>query len=468
MNKSPGKIVVKFGGSNLKSPHDIEKIVQALRAYNRPIVAVVSAFYGITNQLAQTLEAAATDVEAAEAFDSFLRNLKEGIIRGAMTSPEEIARTQAELGVRLESLRRYFLGVHYLGEISPSARDRILSYGERLSSFLLAAIFRDRGFDAVEVLPEDLGLETIGDFGNASVNYDKSAPTVAAALEGERIFVVPGFYGISVEGKPTLLGRGGSDYSAAAIARCIKAESLDIWKDVDGFLTADPGKVQGPQEIGTLSYREAAELSYFGARILHPRTVEPLRELSIPIRLFNIDRIAEGLVPRTYIGPDSQDMADSEGNPLTHRVKSLTYSHDFGILRLSGSGVGQAPGILSKVTSALASREINIKSVVTSQTAINLFLSEVDLESARKTVASLDLPSVTRLEGLNDLSIIALVGEGLSEDEQIPWRFVRALSESGVGVKVLTLGASESAAYAVLARDQVERGIAAVHKAFFA
>ena len=148
-------------------------------------------------------------------------------------------------------------------------------------------------------MPEDIGLATDGAFRNASVDFPSSEAAVADTLSEDRIYIVPGFYGISADGRINLLGRGGSDYSAAAIARCIEAEALDVWKDVNGYMSADPGLIPSARRIAALSYDEAAELSYFGAKILHPRTVEPLIEKNIPVRIFNInaartDRPADG------------------------------------------------------------------------------------------------------------------------------------------------------------------------------
>jgi len=166
-----------------------------------------------------------------------------------------------------------------------------MSFGERLSAAIMTSLLQDRGVGCEEVTPEDMQLITDGEFGNAEVDFSASNETVKNRLLGEKTAIVPGFYGVSKEGKVTLFGRGGSDYTAASIASCIGAESLDIWKDVDGFRTADPKLVTDTHGIHQLTYTEAAELAYFGAKILHPRTVEPLMAQRIPIRIFNIAKI---------------------------------------------------------------------------------------------------------------------------------------------------------------------------------
>lgn len=461
------KIVAKFGGSNLKTVEDIQKITATVRTYNRPMVAVVSAFYGITNRLTNSILECRDDESRISVLQDFLREMKEDLIGRCIRDPQERERSLAELRTRLDELRRVLLGVHYLGEVPSTINDRILSYGERLSSFLLAAIFRDAGIDAVEALPEDIGLFTNGEFLNASIDFERSVLPVSEALSADRVFVIPGFYGISPDGKTSLLGRGGSDYSAAAIARCIQAESLDIWKDVDGFMSGDPGMVDNPHRLQTLSYLEAAELSYFGARILHPRTVEPLRDPGIAVKIFNIHRYNEGIVPLSVIGPAPAPLQSITGAEMTHKVKSVTYSHDFSILRLRGSGVGQTPGVLGRAAAAISEAGINIKSVMTTQTAINMFLSEADVHEAKRAVELKGLSAVSRLEVQTDLSVIALVGEGLSECEEIADRLVTALSGAGVHIKMLALGASESATYFIVQREMVQRALKAAHSAFF-
>ena len=368
------KRVVKFGGSNLKSREDIKKLVEIIGRYKEPIVVVVSAFFGITNYLAEGLETVRSDQSHVDSMRDFLQRMKRETIDEHISDSARAEEVFRKVAGRIEQLEKYLLGIHYIGEVPAFVEDRVLSYGERLSSLLLTEILEYSGIEALEKLPEDIGLVTDGEFRNATVDFERSEPLVRKALEGNRVCVVPGFYGVSPEGKVTLLGRGGSDYSAAAIARCVGAESLDIWKDVNGYMTADPKIVANPRRIDTLSYTEAAELSYFGAKILHPRTVEPLLDKGIPIRIFNIDN-ADPLAPAL-----SQI---TEAVTITPAVaKSVTYSDQFAMLKLSGPGVGVKHGVLASATSLLDAAGINIKSVITSQTVINLYLESYDLPKA--------------------------------------------------------------------------------------
>lgn len=453
------KIVVKFGGSNLREKADILKLVHVIKTYNRPLVIVVSAFFGITNHLIRSLSLVRQSEGQVKELIHFLRNLKEEIIRENLSDETLAASTLRKVGARINELERYLTGVHYIGDVPDFVQDRVLSYGERLSSLILTDILLSKGIEAEEALPEEMPLVTDGTFGNGTVDYEKSTPGVRERLKGDKIYVVPGFYGISKGGKINLLGRGGSDYSAAALARCLDAESLDVWKDVDGFMSADPKLVDDPQLVKSLTYTEAAELAYFGAGILHPRTVEPLLEVKIPIHIANINTFNGRITPGTVVGPSGVIARDV--------IKSVTYNDDFTILKLRGAGVGLQKGILAKVSGAIDQAGINIKSVITSQIAINLLLSSNDIYKARDTIEALQLPTITELLVIEDVSIIAAVGEGILEQPGVAARIFSAVAQKNINVKMIASGASTVATYFMVAKADKELAVNAIHKAFF-
>jgi aspartokinase/homoserine dehydrogenase 1 len=463
------KIVVKFGGSNLRQPQDIDRVINVVQTYNRPLVLVVSAFYGITNALIACVqsakEGAGTKAALADSRDytQTLRTLKKEILEANIRDAEHRARTEKALGVRLDQLERYLTGIHCIGDVPTFVNDAILSYGERLSSLLLTEVLLSRGIKAREALPEDIGLITDGVFGNSACDFAASTSSVAQALSGDEIIVVPGFYGVDRDGKTTLFGRGGSDYSAASIARCIGAESLDVWKDVDGFLSADPGSVSAPRSIAQLNYLEAAELSYFGAKILHPRTVEPLFDQDISIRILNITKPERGLLPYTIINAERTVTRDV--------VKSVSATEDVAILKLHGPGVGFKPGILAQVTNTLDQLDINIKSVLTAQTAINILLARDHLEAAYAAVATHHLAGVVEVSKDDQVAIVAVVGDGvlLASDvgSAIASRALSAALAGGVRVNLAAAGASEVAAYMLVHQDDKKLALQLVHAEFF-
>ena len=453
------KIVVKFGGSNLKTSDDIKNIIKVVKNYNRPIVIVVSAFFGVTNYLQEGITKAQHSIDYIDDMYKFIQKLKKEVIDNHIDDQKLKEEIHTSLNTRLDELTNFLKGIHYIGDVPDFVEDRVLSYGEKLSSLLLTYIFRHNNIDAVEKLPEDIGLTTYATSKNSSIDFITSKPLVSEALNEDKIYVIPGFYGVSPKGRIALLGRGGSDYSAASFASLINAESLDIWKDVDGYLSADPKLVENPIKISNLSYREAAELSYFGAKILHPRTVEPLMENNIPIRIFNITKDNPKLIPLSIINRDE--------SVTKSIIKSVTYNDNFSILKLSGPGVGIKPGILGRLTTLLDGNSINILSVVTSGTCINIYIEDDDLAEATKLVENNNFHTITKITPLNNLSIVAIVGGGILVHHGLVYKMLHAINSEGINAKIISGGASEVAAYIVISMDDRSRAIKVIHDIFF-
>lgn len=453
------KIVVKFGGSNLKSSEDINNIIKVVKNYNRPLVIVVSAFFGVTNYLQEGINKVQESINHIDEIYSFIKQLKTDVIETHISDKNVQNEIHEALDIRLEELANCLKGIHYIGDLPDFVEDRVLSYGEKLSSLLLTYILKHNDINAEEKLPEQIGLTTYADSKDSSIDFNASIKPVTEALKEDKIFVIPGFYGLSPKGRISLLGRGGSDYSAASFAKLISAESLDIWKDVDGYLSSDPKLVKNPVKISTLSYREAAELSYFGAKILHPRTVEPLMEDSIPIRIFNITKDNPDLVPLTII--------NHKESITSSIIKSVTYSDNFSVLKLSGPGVGIKPGILSRLTTLMDNHNINILSVVTSGTSINIYIEDRDLREATLLVESNNFHTITSITPLDNLSIVAIVGEGILAHHGLVYKMLYAINSEGINAKIISGGASEVAAYVVIETVDRDRAIRVIHEIFF-
>lgn len=454
------KIVVKFGGSNLKTNEDIDNIIKVVKSYNRPLVVVVSAFFGVTNYLQSGLERVQSSIDHIDEMGKFIRNLKKDVISYHVDNEELQQSIYKTIERRLEELENCLKGVHYIGDVPDFIEDRVLSFGEKLSSLLLNAIFNYNGINCEERLPEEIGFKTYSDSKTASIDFESSYDSVRESFKEHKVYIVPGFYGISPKGRIALLGRGGSDYSAASFAKLLDAESLDIWKDVDGYLSSDPKLVENPVKITNLSYREAAELSYFGAKILHPRTVEPLMEDSIPIKIFNITKENPELKPLSVI--------DHEESITESVIKSVTYSDNFSVLKLSGPGVGIKPGILSRLTTMFDNHDINILSVVTSGTCINIYMEDRDLKEATLLVERGDFHTITSITPLNTLSIVAIVGEGILAHHGLVYKMLEAINSEGINAKIISGGASDVAAYIVIETVDRDRAIRVIHDGFFA
>ncbi|QZT37849.1 aspartate kinase [Halosquirtibacter xylanolyticus] len=452
-------IVVKFGGSNLKDKEDVSRIIKVVENYGERLIIVVSAFYGVTNYLESSLATLKKGEDVSSAVYLYLQTLKKDAVDYHITDEALREKCWEEIDVCLEELTNLLKGIFLTADASLALCDFVLSYGERLSAIFLAHVLKQNKLNADIAYPEKFGLITDGVYSNASVDFSKSKEALMSYFSEAKIYVVPGFFGVSTKGKITLLGRGGSDYSAAAIAKCVEAKSLDVWKDVEGFLTSDPRVVNQTQNIQSLTYVEAAELAYFGAKILHPRCVEPLIEPSIPLRLFHIHGACNDSNPLTVIG--------GESTVSETVVKSITHTNEFGILKLKGPGVGSKPGILSVVTTAFSDAGININSVITSQISINFLLNKRDLSRAKSLIDLSRLPSVMDVEDIDNVATIAAIGEGLVDNYGIAARIFTALADQKINVRMSCSCASPVVSYYIVDERDKSKAIQAMHKSLF-
>lgn len=451
--------VLKFGGSNLKNKEDYSKLKSIVTRYNEPLVIVVSAFYGVTDKLIVALDNAVDSKDQVEEFVNSIFEDNVEIIKNNVSSYHLQEEAVKKLFERVRRLKEMLLAIHYIKDIPDFIKDHILSFGERFSSLILNYILTDSEIVNSELLPEEIGLITDGEYSDATIDYERSEQNLRNSIRPGITYIIPGFYGVSLDGKVNLLGRGGTDYSAASVAACLNADSLDIWKDVEGFMSADPAIVREARRVETLTYSEAAELAYFGSKILHPRTPEPLVDKNIPIRIFNIHSKLERIEPLTIINGKS---IVSE-----NIIKSVSFSEDFGILKLKGQGVGIKPGILAKVSSKFDQNNINIKSVITSQTAINFLLSQNDLEKAKEIIDELDIHGITDIEALNDITLIAAVGEGLTQYHGIAARIFSAVARKQINIEIISFGASRVAVYFIVDSKKRNLSINQIHQEFF-
>ncbi len=444
-------IVLKVGGSNLKDIDSLQKVITLVKAYKRPVVLVVSAFYGVTDKIISTVEKNTGKRE-------LLNELKEihfkALDRYIKKEPEQTEAKNKVNGYLTELDELFNLDTN-----EPSVANKIISYGERISSVVIAEILNANGVAISSKFPEEIGFYSNSRYFQGTINLKRSAKSISNYLSKEKSYVIPGFYGIDKKGDTVLLGRGGSDYSAAAIAYCLDAEYLDIWKDVEGYLSADPKLIPNVKKINKLSYLEAAELSYFGAKILHPRTIRPLVKKGIEIRLFNPDKHKEPVNEATLISNHSETSEKV--------IKSITHSDNIALLKLKGSGVGIKKGILAEVTGALDDARINIRSVVTSQTAIHFIFQKEDLAKAKSIVDNINKNNDFDTEIEDNIAWIAAIGNGINEREGVAARIFTALAKKSINVKSIVLGASEVAIYFIVDKKDVKNAVKAINDELF-
>jgi len=252
--------------------------------------------------------------------DGFLDNM-ESVYQGFLQEPS------SELHQRVFAIKDFLQGAQLIGEAPPFVYDYVLSHGERCSSLLLTAYLNAHGITCTEMLPEQFGLITDGNYGNATVDLSQTEAQVKQHFKEDKSYVIPGFYGI-YDGKVTVLGRGGSDYTATSLAYCLSAERVELYKDVPGFMSCDPKFVKEAKPIRQLSYAEAAELSYFGAKILHHSAIEPASKRNIPVHIYNMNTFNPQERPNTVICADS---CITEGV-----VKSISFTDDVAVIQFAG------------------------------------------------------------------------------------------------------------------------------------
>jgi aspartate kinase len=450
--------VMKFGGACLASEVLLHRVVAVVREEEDDKVVVVSAVAGVTDKLLGFLEEQHGEAEIDE-FIAQLRSLHLGLL------PREgldAAVAEAAIGERLRKLERLLYGVSYTEEVTPRTRDLVLSFGERLSAAMLVARLRPQGVPAEAVEAEAAGIVTDEHHGNASALLKECAKRIPAAL-GPKLAagvtpVVTGFFGVNPEGHVTILGRGGSDYSATVLGYALGASAVEIWKEVDGFMTADPKMVPSAAAIGKLSYDEATELAYFGARVLHPRAVQParLKEMRIYIRNLHSPRD-----PGTEVGPDSVEHSAV--------IKSVSYSRDLVTLKLYGADAGYKRGTLGDITSRLGTSGVNVYSATTSQTCIALLIERDDVPRAQRALQPLigNGAAMDRIEVLPSTALLCTVGEGLGYRKGVAARVFKAMAEAGINVQLISAGASMVALHFTVDAGDLDRAVQAVHDEFF-
>ncbi|WP_423128678.1 ACT domain-containing protein [Gaoshiqia sp. Z1-71] len=442
--------IVRFGGNNLNDPQVILSLVQLLKQAKTTHILTISATNEIQSALTkglQTLGAAAGDPDLILALvHNETEKVKNQFGLSALPS----------LTPLLEKLDILLKGIHYTGDFSLALQDQVLSFAEKITAALLLGILQQNDIEAGLVFPETLGLLVSEEYGNATVLIEQSRPQVSAFRFG-KVNIIPGSYGLTQQGRVARIGRRAADYTAASVASILNLKRLELWQISTPFKTADDQFVENPAYIDSLTYAEASELAYFNYSGIHPRIVEPLMEKHIPIYVYEL---AGGeKVLRTII--------NSKNTVTPQVVKSVAYTDDIAILKLNGPGVGFKPGILAKVTTAFNNQHINIRSVITAQTCINIMVDKASIERARQLSRELDLPSVSRVEIAEQVSLIAIVGHGMQENHGISAALFSAVAKNRINVLISGSGASDLVSYLVVDKHDKIKAIQEIHKIFF-
>ena len=451
--------VMKFGGTSVGSGPMLQRCCENVAAAPPQRVVVISAMNGVTDSIIEALPRVQRDEGAIE---PFLRGLLErhvNTMRDAGVSDAELVRVTKEVDALLQRFERLLYGIAYTEELTAKTKDMAVSFGERLSVRVLAGLLRSRGVPSEGVDADEAGMLTDGVFGNASPvmpaiskNLEKS---VVGRLHAGVTPVMTGFFGCDSVGRVTTFGRGGSDYAAAIVASALNAERLEIWKDVDGFLTADPRIIKDAQPIDEMTYDEAAELSYTGAKVLHPRTVEPLKDQNIPI------------VVRNTGTPSVQGTIITQTAPVSRKnLRSAAVKENLAIVRIYGPGMGYTPGVGEKVFTALGRAKVNVYNMAASQASFALLIDMDQLDRAMKAIQALNDPIIQSVEGITDMCLVCVVGVGIGSTHGTAGRIFAAVGKAGVNIEMISVGASDIALNFVVSSRDRDACIRAIHSEF--
>ncbi len=457
--------VLKFGGSSVKNATNISKVITIVQEKIKTdkTIVVVSALGGITDMLLLCSKM------AAENDEDYKEKLKEVELRHLQTAKELIPITQQSAVLSLlktlcNEIEDICNGIFLLKELSDRTKDRIVCYGEILSSQIIAAKLKSEiGYcewkDSREL------ITTNSNFGAAAVNFSITDKKIANyfSASASNLFMMPGFVSRDTDGIDTTLGRGGSDYTAAIIAAAVNAHLLEIWTDVSGMMTADPRIVSNVKIIPQISYQEAMELSHFGAKVIYPPTIQPVSNKGIPTWIKNT------FAPDDY-GTVIQNEAPKNGNSIS----GISSINNISLLSLEGSGMVGIPGFSKRLFEALASKKINVILITqgSSEHSICVGIDAVNATAAQKSIDEvfayeIETKKVDPIVVENDLAIIALVGDNMKSHPGISGKMFGNLGKNGVNVRAIAQGSSERNISAVIAMQDVKKAINVLHEEFF-
>ena len=449
--------IMKFGGTCLGTEDALKRTAKVVKSEQEDKIVVVSAAAGVTNSLKELISKSMKETE----IDEFLLKLK---LRHVDLLPKRNGSARKEalemIEKKITKLDRLLYGVMYTEELTPRTYDLILSAGERLAAVTVAARLSHLKLDAVAMETDALGLVTNNEHFNAVAILSECEknlkPSLESAVKQGILPVVTGFFGITKNGHVSTFGRSGTDYTASVLAYSMKSGPIEIWKDVDGFMSADPKMVKNAFMIDRLSYEEAAELAYFGAQVLHPRAVQPARLRGIEIVVKNL---YEPKSPGTFVGNGKATRKDV--------IKSVSYVPKVATLKIYDTGAGYKSGFLSDIATCLTNEGINLFSATTSQTCVAVIIDEGDASAAKKAMKTHIAGVGESFEIEGGRALVCTVGEGLGSTKGVAARVFKAVASKDVNVELISAGASTVAYHFTGDQKDLRTTVREIHKEFF-
>lgn len=459
-------LVLKFGGTSMGSRECMLQVMNIVRnkMLEQQVIVVVSAMSGTTDTLLSCGQLAAGQNESYREIIKQSEQKHLETIVSIIPAPQESGIVAIIKNIFAE-IKEICNGIFLLCEITPRVNDRLSSYGELLSSNIITALFHANKIDCAWADARAL-IKTNSGFGNAVVDFIISNKLIWDHFSQTNIpvTIVPGFIASNPNGLPTTLGRGGSDYTAAIIAAALDATSLEIWTDVSGMMTADPRWVANAKIIPSISYKEAMELSHFGAKVIYPPTIQPVMNKNIPAWIRNT------FAPDDY-GTVIENVQTENDDSIVRGISSI---NDLVLLSLEGSGMVGIPGFSKRLFESLANEQVNVI-LITQGSSEHSICVGVDAACADKAKLAVDnafeyeiaAGKVDPLSIEKDLSIVALVGDNMKNHSGISGKMFSALGRNGVNIRAIAQGSSERNISAVIVTRDVRKAVNVLHEEFF-
>jgi aspartokinase/homoserine dehydrogenase 1 len=454
--------VLKFGGSSVANSENIKKVLAIVEqeSKNQKVAVVVSAFGKTTDQLLSAANKALKNITEAKETLETIKKLHVEIINDLITThKEEVSVEVSELFKKLLSI---YEGLNLLKELSDKTAAKIASFGERLSSLIIANAAKEL-FDATHGESRKL-ITTNNDYLNAQVNFKITDKNITSFFEQNKhqVVVFGGFISSNSKNETTTLGRGGSDYSASIYAAALDAKELQIWTDVSGMFTANPRVVKQASPISEISYEEAMELSHFGAKVLYPPTIQPSLRKKIPIRIKNT------------FDPENSGTLISDNPKNGNEVKGISHIENISLITLEGGGMIGIPGFSKRLFETLSRQKINIIFITqaSSEHSICVGLYENDAAKAIELLndtfsIEIDRKKIKPIIIENNLAIIAVVGESMKNYQGLSGQMFSALGKNNVNVRAIAQGSSEKNISAVINKRDAKKALNTLHEQFF-
>jgi aspartokinase/homoserine dehydrogenase 1 len=438
--------VLKFGGTSVGNSENIRLVKQILKRQDAPSIVVISASNGVTDRLMHAAQLARDQQAAYQEVAGGLRIMHLDMVQNLLKGADQKAAAQ-EVNALLDEFEEILRGVYQLRDLSAKTQDLVLSFGERLSSSIMARYVEDSQYiDARELIRTD------SQFGNSTVDMELSNKAIVERLgDLDRLTILPGFIATDQDGETTTLGRGGSDYTAAIVAAALGAEVLEIWTDVDGFMTADPKIVPKAYTVPCMSYEEAMELSHFGARVIYTPTLTPAYKSGIPIKVKNTFK-------PEFQGTLITASSYCQQNELIKGISSINY---VSLVTVKGTGMVGKTG-MNVILITQASSEMTISFAVSpadQSKAVKALQEEFEIEIRHR--------KEMEVEVINKLSIIAIVGEGMRHTPGISANLFRSLGRNGISVIATAQGSSELNISVVIDVNSLKKAMNVIHEGFF-